>query len=332
MILRIVFAAFSLVAAGACAQPYGPRTFEGEGMTALVTAFAPEAQAVLAYLEQSPEAELGEELVFRGVRYRLGTYRGEPIVVFATGISIANAAMTTQMALDYFPVKRLLFMGICGGINPQWKPGDVVVPMYWYYHDENLYANPDPDRPGEHLLPPHQAAFYASLPAREAADPLMPRYKNYGMIYPREVAIVKDGQEYPTLTPYFTATPALVAAAQEAVAGMEPPVLGERTIQLYVGGRGVSGSVFLDNRDYREWTWEVYQAEIVDMESAAIGQVCTVNGVDWLVIRAVSDLAGGQHAQNELGIYGVPASRFGTQLLFALMDQLTWQPAGAGTD
>ncbi len=223
-------------------------------------------------------------------------------------------------------------MGISGGINPQWKPGDVVVPEVWYYHDENLYANPDPNNPGGHILPPHQMEFYAGLAERAEADPLVPRYENYGMVYPREVAIVKDGRQAPTRMPYFKVSPELYSAAQEAVAAMTPPKLGERTVQMQVGGRGVTGSVFLDNRDYREWVWEVYQAEITDMESAAIGQVCTVNDVDWLVIRAVSDLAGGQHRENELDIYSVPASRFGTQLLFAVLDQFAEQRAGAVTD
>ncbi|QYY37116.1 5'-methylthioadenosine/S-adenosylhomocysteine nucleosidase [Ruficoccus sp. ZRK36] len=323
MIQRFFIACACLLVSAACAQSYGPRAFDGRTMTALVTAFDPEVDAVLAYLKASPDAELEEVKSFHGVRYYLGTYRGEPIIVFATGISITNAAMTTQMALDYFPIERVLFMGIAGGINPQWKPGDVVVPQYWYYHDENLYANPDPDHPGEYIIPPHQAAYYAGMPERISADPLMPHYRNDGMIFSREVAIVKDGQPEPKLTPYFTVAPELYAAAQDAVAGMELPKLGQRTVKLQVGGRGVSGSVFLDNRDYREWVWEVYQAEVTDMESAAVGQVCTVNGVDWIVIRAVSDLAGGQHKQNELDLYSVPASRFGTQLLFAVLDELT---------
>jgi adenosylhomocysteine nucleosidase len=34
------------------------------------------------------------------------------------------------------------------------------------------------------------------------------------------------------------------------------------------------------------------------MESAAVTKVCFVNNVDWLVIRSISDLAGGQPGKN----------------------------------
>ena len=32
------------------------------------------------------------------------------------------------MALDYFPVDELVYMGIAGAVNPKWQPGDVIVP------------------------------------------------------------------------------------------------------------------------------------------------------------------------------------------------------------
>ena len=99
-------------------------------------------------------------------------------------------------------------------------------------------------------------------------------------------------------------------------------ILEQREAKLHVGGNGVTGSVFLDNREYRKWTREVFNAEVTEMESAAIGQVCTVNDVDWVIIRAISDLAGGQEGVNVEHIYDKEVSRVGANVLFAVMDEL----------
>jgi adenosylhomocysteine nucleosidase len=90
-----------------------------------------------------------------------------------------------------------------------------------------------------------------------------------------------------------------------------------------VGGNGVTGSVFLDNREYRKWTREVFSAEVTEMESAAIGQVCTINEVDWVIIRAISDLAGGQEGLNVESKYDTEVSRIGANVLFSVLDELS---------
>ena len=105
-------------------------------------------QGILNRIEQDPNTSIHTTTTIKGVTYRIGTYHDEPILIFATGMSIANAAMTMQMALDYFPVKQVVYMGIAGAVNPKWQPGDVIVPARWYYHDESVYTNEDPNAPG----------------------------------------------------------------------------------------------------------------------------------------------------------------------------------------
>ena len=53
--------------------------------------------------------------------------------------------MTVQMALDYFPIDKLVMMGIAEAINPKYTPGDIAVPECWYFHDESVYINPKKD-------------------------------------------------------------------------------------------------------------------------------------------------------------------------------------------
>ena len=308
---------------GSAATPYGPKEFTQEGYTALVVAYSPELQGMLETIDKMPDAKITEEVTFRGITYRIGEYKGEPIILFETAMSIANAAMSIQMAIDYFPIDEVVYMGIAGAVNPEVQPGDVVIPERWYYHDESVYINPSADNPDEYVLPDYYKNFLSEQPKRRAKDPHTPNYKNFSMIHPDDVLIIKDGMDEPEATAYFSATPRLLEASREAMKDFDAgQFVDGRDLQMHVGGNGVTGSVFVDNREYRKWLREVFAAEVTEMESAAVGQVCIINETDWIIIRAVSDLAGGQEGKNDENLYDVDASRVGAAVLFALMDEL----------
>ncbi|NDV92643.1 purine phosphorylase [Alteromonas sp. 345S023] len=305
-------------------RPHQISSYQGDPLTAVVVAYAPEMEGILNRIESDPEASIVSTKTIKGVTYRLGTYHDAPILVFATGMSIANAAMTMQMALDYFPIEQVIYMGIAGAVNPKWQPGDVIVPERWYYHDESVYTNENPDKPGEYVLPEYYAAFLEAQPERQAKDPHLPKYKPFHFIHPDEVLIIKEGMDKPQDTAYFSATPRLLKAAEAAIEEMPTQrILEKRDAKLYVGGNGITGSVFMDNGEYRKWTRDVFNAEVTEMESAAVGQVCTVNQVDWMVIRAISDLAGGQEGVNTENLYDKEVSRVGANVLFSVLDELS---------
>lgn len=305
------------------AQAFGPKVFDHSGYTAIVVAYEPEMKGILGRISADPAARIDSVVQFKGVTYRLGTYHDEPVLIFATGMSIANAALTMQMAFDYFPVKQVVYMGIAGAVNPAWQPGDVIIPERWYYHDESVYTNPDPKNEGEFILPEYYARFLSEQDDRRKVDPHLPKYKNFKFIQPDEVLIIKEGMDKPQDTAYFSATPRLLDAARSAITAMpDQMILSKRKARLTVGGNGVTGSVFLDNREYRKWTRDVFNAEVTEMESAAVGQVCTINDIDWIIIRAISDLAGGQEGVNVEHIYDQEVSRVGANVLFAVLDAL----------
>ncbi len=305
------------------------KAVEGGAYTALVTAYDPEIEELLGYLEAFPEFELTETVVHKGVTYRKGRLGEEPVVIFVTGMSIANAAMTMQMAIDQFPLKRVLYSGIAGAVNPELQVGDVIVPERWYYHDESAYFNLDPEREGEHIVADYFASRARFYPENRPDDPHVPDYDNFGVIYPDEVLVIKEGWERPREVSYFEATPAIVEAARRAVAELPGlPVSEGRNAIVRVGGNGVTGSVFVDNLFYREWLRTVWKAEVTEMESAAVGQVCFVNEVPWVIVRGVSDLAGGQAGRNEENIYDRVASLNAAQVLVAILRELE-SPEGA---
>lgn len=196
---------------------------QDNGFTAIVVAYAPELNGILTTLENLPNAQINETITVKGVTYRLGEFNGQPILIFATGMSIANAAMTTQMAIDYFPIDELVYMGIAGAVNPQWQPGDVIIPERWYYHDESVYVNPAPNKADEFLAPNYYQKMIDDLPTQRSLDPNYPNYQSFGFIHPDHVLVIKDGYEKPKDTPYFSATPRLLNAASQALAALPPP-------------------------------------------------------------------------------------------------------------
>lgn len=305
-------------------QQYGPRTFtEGEKWTAIVAAYTPEIEAIDSAFARMDDAKIDKVVTIKGVKYQLGTYKGEPIVIFTTGISIPNAAMTMQMAIDYFPIDKVIMMGIAGAVNPEFHPGDIAIPQRWYFHDESVYVNPDPAAPGEFILPDYYENALKEYKAREDTDPHAPKYKNYGFIHPEEMAVIKQGWDAPKQMPYFSVSDELFAIAQKALKNIQTITMPSgKPINVVLGGNGVSGSVFTDNANYRKWLREVYTAQVTEMESAAVGQVCFVNEVDWLIIRSVSDLAGGQQGKNVENVFDAIASGTGTKLLIGLLDEI----------
>lgn len=299
---------------------YGPRKFDSPPLTAIVAAYRPEIAAILKEIEERKDTTINESVSIKGVTYHLGSFREQPIIVFVTGVSVTNAAMTMQMAIDYFPIKQVLYSGIAGAVNPELHPGDVTVPARWYFHDESNYANPDES--GGYVLADYYLAQLKKHQSRETDRDEIPNYENFGMIHPDEIAVIKEGWDRPHDMPYFEATPKLLEASHRAAEKMEPLSVNGRAIDYLVGGNGITGSVFLDNAEYRKWTRRVWKAEVTEMESAAVGQVCFVNDVPWVIIRAVSDLAGGQTGKNVENIYDDLASEHATKFLFQLLEEL----------
>ncbi len=303
---------------------YGPRTFDVENKwTAIVAAYEPEIKAIDAAIAKLPDAKISKTVTFQGVKYQLGTYKGEPIVIFTTGISVPNAAMTMQMALDYFPIDRVIMMGIAGAVSSEFSPGDISVPARWYFHDESVYVNPDPEKAGEFVLPDYYEKSLASFLERRKQDPDSPAYENFGFIHPEEMAVIKEGWDSPRQKPYFSASTELLMLTKKALEKVSPIAMPSgKAIHVKVGGNGVTGSVFLDNAEYRKWIQRVFNADVSEMESAAVAQVCFVNDVDWVVIRSISDLAGGQQGKNVENVFDGIASGTGAKLLLGVLDEV----------
>lgn len=60
-----------------------------------------------------------------------------------------------------------------------------------------------------------------------------------------------------------------------------------------VAGRIASGDIFVSSKEKKEHIWKQFKAHCVEMEGAAIGHVCHLNKIPFLIIRTLSDRGDG---------------------------------------
>jgi adenosylhomocysteine nucleosidase len=286
------------LALGACANapssPQPPRV-------AIVSAFQPELALLLSKVDQPRRQTIN------GVEFTTGTLQGKPVVLFLSGISMTNAAMNTQLALDHFSVSHIVVSGIAGGVNPQLNIGDVTVAQRWGQYLEVVMAREA--APGQYKLPP-----------QKEPQP----FANFGMLHPRPVGVRSAGRAGEEKKFWFDADPALLKVAQR----IESTPLDKceannvclsHAPRVVIGGNGVSGQAFVDNAAFREYTYQTFQANVLDMETAAIGMVAYSNGVPWIAFRSLSDLAGGGKGENEIGTFFKIAADNSARVLLAFL-------------
>jgi adenosylhomocysteine nucleosidase len=219
---------------------------------------------------------------------------------------MVNASMNTQLALDRFHVSHIVFTGIAGGVNPQLKIGDVVVAQRWAEYLEALFAREV--APGKYQPPGHQT------------DVQLP---NFGMIFPRPVGVrsVNHAQEEKMF--WFDADPQLVRIARRAAADVKLERCDaqkhclDHQPRVLVGGQGVSGQAFVDNAAFREYTFNTFDANVLDMETAAVAHVAYANGVPFIAFRSLSDLAGGGEGENQIKTFFMLAADNSARVLLA---------------
>ena len=273
-----------LLAAGSVSLATAHDTPDDVPRTAVVSAFAPE----LAILKEEL-ADASTHWV-NGVEFTVGTLQGQSVVLFLSGISIVNAAMTTQLALDHFSIERIVFSGIAGGVDPSLNIGDIVIADRWGQYLELVLAREVEDG---WSTPP-----FFDYP-----------YGNFGMMFPRSVTVQRAGADAPETRFWFPVDESLLAAARVAAADVEldhcmaEDTCLRHTPRIVVGGAGVSGGAFVDNAAFRAHTFVTFGARVLDMESAAVAHVAYANDVPFIAVRSLSDLAGGGEGENQMEVF-----------------------------
>ncbi len=82
----------------------------------------------------------------------------------------------------------------------------------------------------------------------------------------------------------FQADEALIECAEECCKRVNPDIKTFR-------GRVVSGDQFVADKEKKEWLTDMFGGFCTEMEGAAVGQAAYLNGIPFLIVRAISDKA-----------------------------------------
>jgi len=218
-----------------------------------------------------------------GMRFLTGKLNGRPVVVATSGVGKVNAAMVATLVIERFTPTEIIFTGIAGAIHPDLKPGDLVIGEKAAQHDlGNLTAE--------------------GFELRGMRNPV-------------------DWDRNPV---YLEADARLLALAESAAGQLEFPKLrigNDERLPRVVRGIVVTGDVFISSPAKKEELRKSMNASAVDMEGAAVAQICRQFKVPCLVIRGISDSADA-NARQQAGVYLGVAVRNSTQLVAEIARRL----------
>lgn len=189
-----------------------------------------------------------------GRTFWCGQWHGHEVVLVLTKIGKVAAATTTTTLIEAFGVKRVVFTGVAGGIGTGVKVGDVVVADAFVQHD--MDARP--------LFPRFEIPLYdcASFACDSGLTALLLEAAHAGM------ASVGAHFHHDQLLASPMVHCGLIASGDQFVASVD-------TATQVLSGLQTAGFAPL----------------AVEMEGAAVAQVCCDYGVPFAAVRTISDRA-----------------------------------------
>ena len=200
------------------------------------------------------------EVVVRGYVFRLGRLDGRQVVVGRSGAGKVNASIVTTLLIDHFNPSTLLFSGTAGAVDPDLRPGDVVIGRTVAQHDVGLQTPNGIRRRG-----------MRNAVTGELDSLLVPAPETL-------LAVARRSAQGLTLPPVKTPE-------------------GDRVPRI-VEGVIVTGDVFLADVARREELRRSLGATAIEMEGAAVVQTCRQFSVSCLVVRSITDRADTQALSN----------------------------------
>jgi adenosylhomocysteine nucleosidase len=189
----------------------------------------------------------------KGMRtYYKGTlYNKEVILVFSRWGKVASAVTTTQLIND-FNVSEILFTGVAGGIQPELNIGDIVIGKNLYQHDLN--ASPFYEKLEIPILKKKYLGTNNAPKLIQATEQFLKDYNDF---------ILKSDAELFNIT--------------------KPKVRF---------GDIASGDQFISSlKKIKKLNKLIPTAACVEMEGAAVAQVCYEYNIPFSIIRVISDKA-----------------------------------------
>jgi adenosylhomocysteine nucleosidase len=208
-------------------------------------------EELAAVLARMPDEQ---KTVVAGREFWVGHWHGHEVVAVLSRIGKVAAATTATTLIERFGVTRIVFTGVAGGLAPQVKVGDLVVALEFIQHD--MDASP--------LFPRHEVPLTGMT--RFAADAALSNALALAApLAMQDMLVTLPSTEWLNLDlPNAQVHQGLIAS-------------GDRFVSQTVESQALQR--------------ELPDALAVEMECAAMAQVCHDYGVPLAAVRTISDRA-----------------------------------------
>jgi len=254
----------------------------------ILAALPEEIAGLIDRMEGPSEASTGAHVTQWGRRdFHRGRLHGQDCVVALSRIGKVAAAATASTLIHRFDVSAIVFVGVAGGVAHQVHVGDVVVADVLLQHDINAeplfprYEVPllararfDADSILSNALADATAAFLTAIGGRNAGAAV----EGLG-----DCAGPGNGAGGDRIA----AGPGGRDGADDAVAAPAPS--HQRPPRLHRGLIGSGDRFVCDRAELHALVAALPDLLAVDMESAAVAQVCYEHDVPVAILRSISD-------------------------------------------
>ena len=218
-----------------------------------------------------------------GIQFLTGTLNQQNVVIARTGVGKVNAAMTATLVIEHFRPNQVIFTGVAGGLNPDLQIGDIVIAEKTAQHDLGRLESTEIENMG-------------------TKNPI-------------------NGKRNPV---FFPADPRLLQITETVLADIKlnpfQTPQGQRHPRI-IRGTVVTGDVFVASDAKKTILHKNLGADAVEMEGAAVAQICWQHNVPCLVIRSLSDNAGANASEDFRKYYKI-AARNSAALVTRIISQL----------
>jgi len=235
-----------------------------------------------ALLAQMPDEQ---RVRIAGRDFWVGHLHGQPVVAVLSRIGKVAAATTATVLLERFGVRAVVFSGVAGGLAPGVNVGDVVVATELLQHDMD-------------------------------ASPLFPKYEVPLMGLSRFTADAVISDALAVVAEELLRDPVGLVGEEAA------DEFGLRSPKVH-RGLLISGDRFVSTAAESEaLRRHLPDALAVEMEGAAVAQVCHDYGVPFAAMRTISDRADDEAHGDFARFVAEVASRYSLALVGAWLARL----------
>lgn len=191
-------------------------------------------------------------------RFAEGRLDGHRVVLVGSGMGKINAAMVITVLADRFGCRAMVFSGVAGGVDPALAIGDVVIADRIVQCDVGMIED-------------------------ERLTVCQPGYAQF----------VEHGEHHLG----HPVDSGLLSRVQRRLYGFQLPALpraagGQDRPPTVTYGTVLTGDQYLHCDATRQRLFSEFGGVAIEMEGGAVAQASESFGVPWLVVRALSDLAG----------------------------------------